>query len=257
MRLLQLGKHKVELYDSIEDLPMMRFHKYNKMLLVDAGIGSDLNDFDRHIEKALIYARSKTPELAAAELDNLRQNVYFIQSGLSPRCLAFAVLIKSIDGKEQTDISEENLQKLVSKFGNLPIKDITSTLAEVKKKIDDELTMYFPQLFDDATVKEYYDELKQRTLAILDIIIGGETAEGLRLVQRLTEELLTYSKPQQFSGSDNAEIAYDKQFERMCLVLAQHLNVDAKKYTVLEFYNAFEYLKEVIKQRQKQAQRLR
>lgn len=134
MRLLQLGKHKVELYDSIEDLPMMRFHKYNKMLLVDAGIGSDLNDFDRHIEKALIYARSKTPELAAAELDNLRQNVYFIQSGLSPRCLAFAVLIKSIDGKEQTDISEENLQKLVSKFGNLPIKDITSTLAEVKKK---------------------------------------------------------------------------------------------------------------------------
>ena len=55
MRLLQLGKHKVELYDSIEDLPMMRFHKYNKMLLVDAGIGSDLNDFDRHIEKALWF----------------------------------------------------------------------------------------------------------------------------------------------------------------------------------------------------------
>lgn len=36
----------VELYDSIEDLPIMRFHKYNKMLLVDAGVGSDLSDFD-------------------------------------------------------------------------------------------------------------------------------------------------------------------------------------------------------------------
>ena len=40
MRTTQIGKYKVEIYDAIEDLPMQRFHKYNKMLLVDAGIGS-------------------------------------------------------------------------------------------------------------------------------------------------------------------------------------------------------------------------
>lgn len=46
-----INKHNVVLYDSIDELPMLRFHKYNKMLLVDAGVGSDLSDFDRHIER--------------------------------------------------------------------------------------------------------------------------------------------------------------------------------------------------------------
>ena len=99
MKTVKIGERTVEIYDAIDELPMLRFHKYNKMLLVDAGIGSDLQDFDTHIEKAIRYARSKTPELAAIELDNMRQNVYFIQTGISPKHLAFAVLVKSIDGE--------------------------------------------------------------------------------------------------------------------------------------------------------------
>ncbi len=111
MKTVKIGEYTVEIYDAIDELPMLRFHKYNKMLLVDAGIGSDLQDFDTHIEKAMRYARSKTPELAAIELDNMRQNVYFIQSGLSPKCLAFAVLVKSIDGTPYNDLSDDGLQK--------------------------------------------------------------------------------------------------------------------------------------------------
>ena len=49
MKTVQIKGMDVELYNSIEDLPIMRFHKYNKMLLIDAGIGSDLADFDRHM----------------------------------------------------------------------------------------------------------------------------------------------------------------------------------------------------------------
>ena len=64
MKTVKIGEYTVEIYDAIDELPMLRFHKYNKMLLVDAGIGSDLQDFDTHIEKAMRYARSKTPELA-------------------------------------------------------------------------------------------------------------------------------------------------------------------------------------------------
>ena len=101
---------------------MLRFHKYNKMLLVDAGIGSDLQDFDTHIEKGNEIRPSKTPELAAIELDNMRQNVYFIQSGLSPKYLAFAVLVKSIDGTPYNDLSDDGLQKVVDMFGDVPLK---------------------------------------------------------------------------------------------------------------------------------------
>ena len=255
MRTTQIGKYKVEIYDAIEDLPMQRFHKYNKMLLVDAGIGSDLADFDRHIEKAMLYAKGKTPELAAVELENMRQNVYFIQSGISPRCLAFAVLVKSIDGKEQNDLSDDALQNIVNMFSDVPIKEITANIEAVKKKIDDELQMYFPRLFEDSTIKEYFDELRRRTLLVLDSIVNGETPEKTEQIEKITMELLTYNKPKVFTGADSMEISHDKQFERMCLLLSQHLNVNPKQYTVLEFYNAFEYMQEMLKEQAKKGKR--
>ena len=57
-----------------------------------------------------------------------------------------------------------------------------------------------------------------------------------------------------FHGNDSMEINYDKQFESMCLMLSQHLNVKPKTFTVLEYYNAFEFLKKQLKpQKQKGA----
>lgn len=247
MKTTKIGELTVEIYDAIDELPMLRFHKYNKMLLVDSGIGSDLADFDAHIEKAMRYAKSKTPELVVTELDNLRQNVYFIQSGISPRHLAFAVLVKSIDGEPCNDLSDDALQKIVDKFADIPINELTAQMDTVKKKIDDELQTYFPHLFDDASVKEYYDELRRRTMIMLDSIIDGDTDDKRAEIDRITTMLLTYNRPQSFRGSDNMEIQYDKQFENMCLLIAQHLHVDAKKYTVLEYYNAFEYIKKQLK----------
>ena len=58
MKTVKIGERTVEIYDAIDELPMLRFHKYNKMLLVDAGIGSYLQDFETHIEKAIRYDRS-------------------------------------------------------------------------------------------------------------------------------------------------------------------------------------------------------
>jgi hypothetical protein len=247
MKKVKIGKHDVELHDSIDELSMARFHKYNKMLLIDAGIGSDLSDFDARIEKARVYCTTKAPELALMELDNLRQTVYFIQSELSPKHLAFCILVKSINGEECNDLSIEGLQKTLEMFADIPNKDLTAHMDTVKKKIDEELQTYFPTLFDDATVKEYYDDLKKRTILMLQRIINGE-AEGVQdAIDKLTVALITYNKPNVFSGSDNMEIQHDKSFENMCLLISQKLHVDAKKQTVLEFYNAFEYIKEMMK----------
>lgn len=245
MKTVQIKGMDVELYNSIEDLPIMRFHKYNKMLLIDAGIGSDLADFDHHIEKAIRYAASTTPNLAIAELQNLRQNVYFIQSEVSPRYLAFAVLVKSVNGTPCNDLSDDGLQKIINLFSDVPNSEITAHLDAVKKKIDDELRLYFPRLFDDATLKEYYDKLKQRTIVVLRTIIDSRATEAdAKEIDNITAELITYFHPQEFTGSDGVEIKQDRQFENMCLILSQNLHVDPKKFTVLEYYNAFEYIKE-------------
>ena len=46
---IKIGTHDVEMYDSIDELPIIRFHKYQKLLLVDSGIGADINSFDQRI----------------------------------------------------------------------------------------------------------------------------------------------------------------------------------------------------------------
>jgi len=251
MKTANIGKHIVEYYDAIEDLPIVRFHKYNKMLLIDAGLGSDITDFDAHIEKAVAFIQSGDKDNATNELNNLRKAVYFIQNGLSPKYLAFAALVSKIDGKETDDLSDDGLRSVVDTLADTTQKQAVSELDSAKKKIDEELRTYFPAMFDNADEKEFYNMLKARTVATLQNIIENKPQSEWQNVERLTRELLIFAKPPVFDGSESVEIVADKQFERMCLMLAQHLNVDARKYSVLAFYNAFEYLKEMLKKQRK------
>ena len=87
---------------------------------------------------------------------------------------------------------------------------------------------------------------------MLDAIIKGDESDKREEIDHITTLLLTYTKPKSFSGSDSVEIQYDKQFENMCLILSQNLHVDPKRFTVLEYYNAFEYVKEQARKAQKQ-----
>ena len=134
MKTTKIGNLTVELYDAIDELPIARFHAYNKALLIDAGIGSDLNDWDAHIEKTIRFIRSKKPDLAEKELDNLRQNVYFIQTDISPRYMAFCALVRSVDGKEYNDLSPDGLAKVLALFNDAPNGELTAQLEAVKKK---------------------------------------------------------------------------------------------------------------------------
>lgn len=255
MKTTKIGERAVVLYDSIDELPILRFHAYNKMLLIDAGVGSDLNDWDAHIEKAIRFIRKEKPDLAEKELDNLRQNVYFVQSAISPKFLAFACLVKSVDGTEYNDMTAGGLQKVLDLFADAPNAELTAQLEAVKKKIDEELRLYFPRVFDDAALKEYFDQLKERTVILLRTIIAGEATEtDAKRIDEITAELITYFNPQSFSGADSVEIRYDKQFENMCLILSQNLHVNPKSFTVLEYYNAFEYIKEQAKKASRKSQ---
>lgn len=113
-----------------------------------------------------------------------------------------------------------------------------------KKKIDSELRLYFPAMFEDSQVKEYYNILRNRTLALLQNIVAGlERPDATPEIDKLTTALITYSNPQSFSGSDGAEVRMDRQFEDLALMLSEQLHVKSKEMSVLEFYNAFDFVK--------------
>ena len=251
MNKVKLNGHKVVIYDSIDELPMVRFHKYSRMLLVDAGVGSDINDFDAHIERAVRYIRKGDNDNAAKELENLRQNVYLILQEQSVKDLSFACLVKEIDGRAMDDLSEQGLAEVLHLLGGAPRKEIADTLGSVKKKIDTELTTYFPDLFDDVAGREYYDTMKRRTLAVLENVINGETEERDKYIENLTEQMVLYVRPKTFTGRQSVEIQHDKAFESMCLTISRDTHTDAKRMTVMEFYNAYEFIVRMAKERQK------
>ena len=70
-------------------------------------------------------------------------------------------------------------------------------------------------------------------------------------VDAITTQLITYSNPKMFAGSDGVEIQHDRQFENLCLALSEQLHVKPKECSVLEFYNAFDFLQERAKQLEK------
>ena len=254
MKEIRLGKHKLQVFDDIAELPIKRFHKYNKMLLIDAGVGSDIADFDAHIEKVVRFIQKGDKEAAGQELMNMRHNLYAVQSELSPKYLAFACLVASVDGKECNDISDDALKALLDRIGDVSHKELTAQLDAVKKKIDEDLQVYFPRSFDNAEAKEYHDQLKRRTLLVLkEIIEDGINEERKQEIDRITGELITYIKPKCYEGKDSVEIKYDKQFENMCIILSKHLNLNPKNYTVLEFFQAYEYMEEEVNRQKKAA----
>ena len=71
-------------------------------------------------------------------------------------------------------------------------------------------------------------------------------------IEMFTHKLLLHVKPRMFYGRDNAEVVFDKNFDKLCIALSEHTNTSVKSMTVFEFYTLYEYAKEKIKQQQKQ-----
>lgn len=241
MKSLLINKKIVRVYDSIDEMPIINFQKYNKYLLIDSGIGSDADDIDAHIVKIAKYIKSNNNRKALQELQNMRQNIYMVNSEISPKYLAFAALIHSVDGKEVNDLSDDGLKKLLQDLKEVKHSKVIDFLLWLKKKVTSELETYFPGDFVNPKEKEAYDKLKNRTLLILDSIINDtDNTEQIELIDTM---MLNMHTPKVFIGSESVEVKYDKQFESTCLLIAQKTNMDTRKMTVLQFYNAIDNIK--------------
>lgn len=135
MKVIDTGKHVIKLYDSVDELPIGAYQRYNKFLLIDAGIGSSVDDFDAHIVKLAKLIGNNEREKAIQELQNMRQNLFMINSKVSPKYLAFAALVYSIDGKKVEAVSDDDYSELLAKIQEMPHSLLTKTLDWLKKKL--------------------------------------------------------------------------------------------------------------------------
>ena len=135
MKVIDTGKHVIKLYDSVDELPIGAYQRYNKFLLIDAGIGSSVDDFDAHIVKLAKLIGNNEREKAIQELQNMRQNLFMINSRVSPKYLAFAALVYSIDGKKVEAVSDDDYNELLARIQEMPHSLLTKTLDWLKKKL--------------------------------------------------------------------------------------------------------------------------
>lgn len=235
-----INGHVVKIYDSIEELPIINFQKYNKFMLIDSVIGSDIADIDVSVLKVLKYIQQGDIDMAVKQLDNMRNAMHLVVQEISPKYLAFTALLAEIDGKPITDVSDSNLRSILEVLNTERKSFIDAILLQFKKKIDVELGTYFPKSQNNAYTKELYSKLKNRVILELDGILKDIC--DYEAIDRIDTDLLLSSKPKVFSGPDSFEIKNDKQFNELCLTISKSLNVDVKKLTVFEFYNAIEYI---------------
>ena len=249
MKRMKLGEHKILMYDSIEELPIVRFQKYNKMLMLDAGLGSDLAALDAHLARVGEFIKAGEMENATGEIDNLRQTLFNVQNGLTPHFLSLIPLMAEVDGEAVDDLSDENLQRIYDRLKDVTLGAYNTAASEVKKKIEEELKAYFNQGGESAASKEYYELMRQRAMLMLDEIADGQDrSEEIRAIE---SRMVRSDKPRVFQGQKNSEVLYDKNFVGCCIAIAQNLNMDAKQMTVLEYYRAIEVLEEQQKQYKK------
>lgn len=253
MKNLTVNKKTVSVYDSIDEMPIINFQKYNKYLLIDSGIGSDVDDIDAHIARIAKFIKSNNAKKALQELQNMRQSMYMVNSEISPKYLAFAALIHSIDGEEVNDLSDDGLKNVLAKLKEIKHSKIIDFLVWLKKKVTTELEIYFPGDFVSPKEKDAYDKLKQRTLFVLDSMING--TDNSEQIETIDIVMLNMHSPKSYIGSESVEIKYDKQFESTCLLIAQKTSMDAKKMTVLQFYNAVDNIKQQLEAESKSVKR--
>lgn len=241
MKTVSLANRTIKLYDSIDEMSIENFQRYNKYVITDAGLGSDIDSVDEHIVQVAKLINAGDKKKAMQELQNMRQNLHMIVSNISPKYMAFAALIYSIDGKKIESQSDTSLQELLSDLKDLEHGSILNILYELKKKLSTELETYFPDNFDSAKEKMIYEKIKQRTILQLKGII--EDKDYTKDIADIDMSLLKSYKPESFSGKDSFELKYDKQFESLCMLIGQKANLNAKQMTVLQFYTTVNNIK--------------
>ena len=248
MRTERLNGHTVKLYDSVDEMPIRRFQRFNKCLLYDTGIGSDFSDVDSHMARVAAYVQ-KDPAKAIQELENLRNNLYYIVQGVSPKYLAFAALVTEIDGKPRGDLSDEGLHDTLTLLNDVKHTLVARLTEAIKKKIGEDLSIYFPSTFSDVHEKDAMERIIRRTRLVLsEITEENDAAED---IGRIDDFILMQNPPQAFATTKGADILFDKNYTDVLLLVSKSMKLDAREMTVLEFYQSIAYMKSEAKKLRK------
>lgn len=116
MNVNKINGHELKMYEGIDDLPMDRYSAFNRYLLIEGGVGSDMSSVNTHLSRVEQYIANDDKKSAMLEIGCLRQNMAMVLNDVNLQSMSFAVLIHSIDGVKCTDLGDEGLRELLKKI---------------------------------------------------------------------------------------------------------------------------------------------
>ena len=130
-----IRRHEVELYEDIESMPIVAFSKMQKYQLISSGIGDSIGDFEGHFERLFKLVSGENKDKTVIELSNIRHLFWHIMNEISPESLAFACLVKTINGNE-VGYSDGEISATLGKLKDIGLvkKMMDEKSKEVKKK---------------------------------------------------------------------------------------------------------------------------
>lgn len=130
------GLNTIEMYDSVHNMPILRFRRWNKYAMQTSEIGSEFSDFSNRLNKITQFIQKDMKAEALNEIENTRMTVWNAIQEFSPKTRAFAIFIKSINGKSYEDFSPDSIDECIKHLSSLGIteKEAVDKLQEVKKK---------------------------------------------------------------------------------------------------------------------------
>ena len=135
MKVVTIGKHEVQFYDSIRKLPIRRYSKFNKHMMIAAEVGETISDYDKRMQRAIGYVANEDFKSAMIELTNQRQGLHNALQEYSPNGMALATMVYSIDGVVFEDFEEDALNEVLYKLDSIGFSKelLDNTIQEVKK----------------------------------------------------------------------------------------------------------------------------
>lgn len=245
MKDLKINGNKVVIWDSIEEMPCDAFQEFNRYILIDIGIGSDIHALNKHISDIARLIKKDDVSTLKVVLNNYSQSIQFIQNKTSPRMLAFIALIKEFNGVQVHTMNETQRSEMHRRL-NREKKGVIDMLVDGQKKnLDNQVETFFRERAGSSVSKEYYALLKKHIRAVLNGIPNNDYEEANTIYERMLDR----NKPIDFQGPKGYEVTSRKSYESLKLVLSKEFGINTDKMTVIQFYQGVE---EITKQTAKQ-----
>lgn len=137
MKVLTVNGSEIELYNSIDEIPMTRYNTMQKQLLQDVYVGSDFAAISKHFNNLDFYLQNKKIAEAQQERLNMHNGMFMQLNEYNTSMRIMCAMIKSVDDTEFKDLTDEGLDRACKALGDTDITkgELEKYLTEVKKKL--------------------------------------------------------------------------------------------------------------------------